>query len=170
MYSRDQNSTVSKLFCNVEQKRDGFSTLSITALHSKPRTHVDDGGSRKIAAKCGPAEKENGRAKRTRSAVLEIQGEKDSSRCSCAFEEDFDVISDAESSSCDQGLDAIDTALNDEECIDELFFHEKARKKLKLLADMVGADTKEPGFVLAKAVLVLKNLRNGSVHTHLPKK
>ncbi|KAJ6295912.1 hypothetical protein OIU76_026737 [Salix suchowensis] len=170
MYSRDQNSTVSKLFCNVEQKRDGFSTLSITALHSKPRTHADDEGSRKIAALCGPAEKENGRAKRTRSAVLEIQGEKDSSRCSCAFEEDFDVISDAESSSCDQGLDAIDTALNDEECIDELFFHEKARKKLKLLADMVGADTKEPGFVLAKAVLVLKNLRNGSVHTHLPKK
>jgi hypothetical protein len=58
----------------------------------------------------------------------------------------------------------------EERNIDELFYHEEARKKLKLLADMVGADTKEPGFVLAKVVTVLKSLRNGSGHIHLPRK
>ncbi|KAJ6435411.1 hypothetical protein OIU84_000577 [Salix udensis] len=99
----------------------GFPPFQSQPCTLNPGPMLTTEGSRKIAATCGPAEKENGRAKRTRSAVLEIQGEKDSSRCSCTFEEDFDVISDAESS-CDQGLDAIDTALNDEECIDELFF------------------------------------------------
>ena len=90
MCSRDQDSTVSKLFCNVEQQRHGFSTLSMTTLYSKPETHVDDLGSRKIAAICGPDGKEKGRAKRTMSSALEIQGEKDSSKCSCTFEKDFE--------------------------------------------------------------------------------
>lgn len=172
MHSRDQNSTVSKLFCNVEQQRYGISTHSITALYSKPKTHVDNLGCMKIAAIRGPGEKEKGRAKRTRSStVLEIPGEEDSSKRSSTFEEDFDSMSDAESSCHHQGLDVVDTALNDEERnIDELFYHEEARKKLKLLADMVGADTKEPGFVLAKVVTVLKSLRNGSGHIHLPRK
>ncbi|KAJ6863018.1 hypothetical protein NC652_039780 [Populus alba x Populus x berolinensis] len=106
------------------------------------------------------------------STVLEIPGEEDSSKRSSTFEEDFDSMSDAESSCRHQGrLDVVDTTLNDEERnIDELFYHEEARKKLKLLADMVGADTKEPGFVLAKVVTVLKSLRNGSGHIHLPRK
>ncbi|KAG6740698.1 hypothetical protein POTOM_056166 [Populus tomentosa] len=171
MHSRDQNSTVSKLFCNVEQRRYGISTHSIAALYSKPNTHVDNLGCMKIAAIRGPAEKERVGAKRTMSStVLEIPGEEDSSKRSSTFEEDFDSMSDAESS-CHQGLDGVDTTLNDEERnIDELFYHEEARKKLKLLADMVGADTKEPGFVLAKVVTVLKSLRNGSGHIHLPRK
>ncbi|CAK7337451.1 unnamed protein product [Dovyalis caffra] len=170
MYSGDKSSKVSRLFCNVEQQSHTFSNHSITALYSKPKTLVDNFGCMKRVAIREPAGKGRGRgAKRTIAMVLEVPDEKDSSKSSGILEEDLGLESDPESS-CHEGSDV---TLNDEECnIDEeLFYHEGARKKLKLLADMVGADTEEPGFVLAKVVAVLKNfMKSGNGDVYLPKK
>ncbi|XVF34880.1 hypothetical protein REPUB_Repub18cG0096500 [Reevesia pubescens] len=66
-------------------------------------------------------------------------------------EEDIsDEDSDAESLPTDVS--------DDNQYLNNLFHDEGTRKKLKLLAGMVGADNMEPGIVLAKVVTVLKDL------------
>ncbi|EOY30712.1 Uncharacterized protein TCM_037827 [Theobroma cacao] len=92
----------------------------------------------------------NSRAtKRTKSLILDrVSGDPSGL-------EDF---SDAESLACFRT-----DVSNDEGCLNNLFHDDGTRKKLKLLAGIVGANSIEPGLVLAKVVTVLKGLemRNG---------
>lgn len=65
---------------------------------------------------------------------------------------DPDIMSDA---------DDEDDALEEEQCADDLFNDEGVRKKLELLAQMVGVDSSESeaGVLLAAVVRVIKDLK-----------
>lgn len=65
---------------------------------------------------------------------------------------DPDIMSDA---------DDEDDALEEEQCADDLFNDEGVRKKLELLAQMVGVDSSESeaGVLLAAVVSVIKDLK-----------
>lgn len=65
--------------------------------------------------------------------------------------------SDAESSCCLQE-DIVYDSWEDEQTINELVCEEGTRRRLELLAGMVGIDNSEPEVVLAEVVRVLKDL------------
>lgn len=144
-------------FCTASQQYRFFNhySHSTAALYSKTKTPFNKFDCMKCVVMDAP---KTGKATRTRakSLALETMGG-DSSELLSIFDEDLDLKSDAKSSYC-RLVDAVDVVDN-EECIDELFYHKGARKKLKLLAGMVGADNTESGFVLAKVVTVLKDLK-----------
>ncbi|KAI4350821.1 hypothetical protein L6164_005235 [Bauhinia variegata] len=57
-----------------------------------------------------------------------------------------------------------DTVESDDDVnLEELLRDAKARKKIELLAALVGVDSKEPAIVLTEVVRVLKYLENRSV-------
>ncbi|KAJ1386772.1 hypothetical protein SESBI_40515 [Sesbania bispinosa] len=69
----------------------------------------------------------------------------------------------SEDHSCDKSdrdscSEADGDASDEEVSLDELLFEEKARKKIELLAAIVGVDTTEPAIVLTEVVRVLKVL------------
>ncbi|XWS17302.1 hypothetical protein CRYUN_Cryun33cG0055700 [Craigia yunnanensis] len=101
------------------------------------------------------------RLKRVAVHALEITTVRKRTKSLIHFKEDFcgedsDVKSDAESLPWSQRDVATDVSEN-ERCLNNLFHDEGTRKKLKLLAGMVGADSMEPRIVLAEVVSVLKD-------------
>ncbi|GLT98538.1 hypothetical protein SLE2022_160380 [Rubroshorea leprosula] len=114
---------------------------SLTAFYSNSKSHFGNVNHLKRTAS---EALESGRAKRTKSLFL--------------VENSLDVSSDADCcySSSFHGRDANS---DDEECLSQLFYDKGAKKKLKVLATMVGVESTEPGIVLAKVVAVLKELR-----------
>ena len=132
------------------------SNHSITTLFSNPETHLSEFNP--IEFKAFNA-LERSRAERTNSIVLETLSGGHSSELSDKLDEDYDLKSDAESSCCLQGKIVDDPWEDDEQSVDELVFEEGTRKRLKLLAGMVGVESNEPGVVLAEVVSVLKDLK-----------
>ena len=145
------------LCCNGIQQYTFFdhSNHFITTLFSTPETHLSEFNQVKFIAFNAL---ERSRAERTNSIVLETLNEGDSSELSDILDEDSDLKSDVESSCCLQEDVAYDSWEN-EQSINELVYKEGARKRLQLLARMVGVDDNtEPEVVLAEVVRVLKDL------------
>lgn len=71
---------------------------------------------------------------------------------------DLDIMSDAEDE--DNALEEEEEE-EEEQCVDDLFNDEGVRKKLELLAQMVGVDSSESeaGVLLAAVVRVIKDLK-----------
>ena len=140
-------------FCSIEKQQFVIFDCSnhfIRAYCSRPEHHYGKFDRMKRVA---VHDLENTRArKRTKSLILDTVID-DSVLCG----EDSDVKSDAESLPCSQRDVAIDVS-DDEQCVNNLIHDEGTRKKLKLLAGIVGADSMEPRIVLAKVVSVLKHL------------
>ncbi|CAB4318780.1 unnamed protein product [Prunus armeniaca] len=73
---------------------------------------------------------------------------------------DPDIMSDAEDEDEDDALEEEEEE-EEEQCADDLFNDEGVRKKLELLAQMVGVDSSESeaGVLLAAVVRVFKDLK-----------
>ncbi|KAL4651920.1 hypothetical protein ACB092_01G195700 [Castanea dentata] len=141
-----------------------ISITLITALFSKPETHLSEFNGLKFTAFNAL---ERSRADRTNSIVLETLNGGDSSELSDILDDDSDLKSDAESSCCLEE-DIVYDSWEDEQSINELVCEEGTIKRLELLAGMVGVDNTEPEVVLAEVVRVLKDLErlNGSYLLH----
>lgn len=82
-------------------------------------------------------------------------------------DEDYEVKSDAESMrqhiKDGAAMAAIETPSDEDSSVDDVLKEKKVRKKLEVLAQMVGVDSEKPGVVLDEVVRVLRDLeRNAS--------
>ncbi|KAF5187180.1 hypothetical protein FRX31_023231 [Thalictrum thalictroides] len=76
--------------------------------------------------------------------------------------EDYEMNSDAGTSSPRHSIDNVDDLADNDECdVDDMLCDENVKKKLELLARMVGIDcSNNPGIVLAEVVTILKELES----------
>ncbi|KAF9612744.1 hypothetical protein IFM89_003754 [Coptis chinensis] len=150
-----------KFLCCGENQYIVFDRSYDIVTTTYPNLETDLSDSNNVKCK-GIGALEEAKAGRSNGVVVEIINSESSE---LSFDQDLDLKSDA-GTSCHDLMDVDDNISDDElsryelcdGCEVDSMYEESVKKKLELLAGMVGIDCSNPGVVLAEVVRILQGL------------